>query len=78
MLADALTDVDERDRIVSRLFSAVSRVSACVSQVQCTKADCGKWRQLSKETHLSAALASSYRCGMKLNSVKVSSASSHV
>uniref|UniRef100_A0A8C2GPE5 [histone-H3]-N(6),N(6)-dimethyl-L-lysine(4) FAD-dependent demethylase n=1 Tax=Cyprinus carpio TaxID=7962 RepID=A0A8C2GPE5_CYPCA len=39
--------------------------------VQCTKADCGKWRQLSKETHLSAALASSYRCGMKLNSVKV-------
>ncbi|XP_073678158.1 lysine-specific histone demethylase 2 [Garra rufa] len=39
--------------------------------VQCTKADCGKWRQLSKETQLSAALASSYRCGMKLNSVKV-------
>ncbi|XP_052388842.1 lysine-specific histone demethylase 2 [Carassius gibelio] len=39
--------------------------------VQCTKADCGKWRQLSKDTHLSAALASSYRCGMKLNSVKV-------
>ncbi|XP_055076755.2 lysine-specific histone demethylase 2 isoform X1 [Misgurnus anguillicaudatus] len=38
--------------------------------VQCTKADCGKWRQLSKETQLTAALASSYRCGMKLNSVK--------
>lgn len=47
-----------------------------VSQVQCTNAnaDCGKWRQLSKETQLTAALASSYRCGMKLNSVKVSSA----
>uniref|UniRef100_A0A671MBB0 [histone-H3]-N(6),N(6)-dimethyl-L-lysine(4) FAD-dependent demethylase n=1 Tax=Sinocyclocheilus anshuiensis TaxID=1608454 RepID=A0A671MBB0_9TELE len=39
--------------------------------VQCTKADCGKWRQLSKDTHLSATLASSYRCGMKLNSSKV-------
>ncbi|ROI15267.1 Lysine-specific histone demethylase 1B [Anabarilius grahami] len=39
--------------------------------VQCTKADCRKWRQLSKETQLTAALASSYRCGMKLNSVKV-------
>lgn len=38
--------------------------------VQCTKADCGKWRQLSKETQLTAALASSYCCGMKLNSVK--------
>ncbi|XP_051948616.1 lysine-specific histone demethylase 2 [Xyrauchen texanus] len=38
--------------------------------VQCTKADCGKWRQLSKETQLTAMLASSYRCGMKLNSVK--------
>ncbi|XP_067268065.1 lysine-specific histone demethylase 2 isoform X1 [Chanodichthys erythropterus] len=39
--------------------------------VQCTKADCRKWRQLSKETQLTAALASSYRCGMKLNSVKI-------
>ncbi|XP_016113073.1 lysine-specific histone demethylase 1B [Sinocyclocheilus grahami] len=39
--------------------------------VQCTKADCGKWRQLSKDTHLSAALASSYCCGMKLSSSKV-------
>ncbi|XP_043089036.1 lysine-specific histone demethylase 1B isoform X4 [Puntigrus tetrazona] len=39
--------------------------------VQCTNADCGKWRQLNKETQLTSALASSYRCGMKLNSVKV-------
>uniref|UniRef100_A0A8C2JPZ6 Lysine demethylase 1B n=1 Tax=Cyprinus carpio TaxID=7962 RepID=A0A8C2JPZ6_CYPCA len=42
--------------------------------VQCTNADCRKWRQLSKETQLTAALASSYRCGMKLSSVTVSSA----
>lgn len=39
--------------------------------VQCTNPDCGKWRQLSKETPLTADLASSYRCGMKINSVKV-------
>uniref|UniRef100_A0A8C2JJ23 Lysine demethylase 1B n=1 Tax=Cyprinus carpio TaxID=7962 RepID=A0A8C2JJ23_CYPCA len=39
--------------------------------VQCTNADCRKWRQLSKETQLTAALASSYRCGMKLSSVTV-------
>ncbi|XP_039520072.1 lysine-specific histone demethylase 1B isoform X1 [Pimephales promelas] len=38
--------------------------------VQCSKADCGRWRQLSKESVLTAALASSYRCGMKNNSVK--------
>ncbi|XP_067281511.1 lysine-specific histone demethylase 2 isoform X2 [Pseudorasbora parva] len=39
--------------------------------VQCTKADCRKWRQLSKETQLTATLASSYRCGMKIHSVKI-------
>ncbi|CAM4641296.1 unnamed protein product [Leuciscus chuanchicus] len=38
--------------------------------VQCSKADCGRWRQLSKESALTASLASSYRCGMKINSVK--------
>ncbi|XP_056597117.1 lysine-specific histone demethylase 2 [Triplophysa dalaica] len=39
--------------------------------VQCTRTDCGKWRQLSKETGLTLALASSYRCGMKLNTIKI-------
>ncbi|KAL7868327.1 hypothetical protein SRHO_G00097110 [Serrasalmus rhombeus] len=38
--------------------------------VQCTKPDCGKWRQLTKEIQLTASLAATYRCGMKLNNVK--------
>ncbi|XP_061112214.1 lysine-specific histone demethylase 2 isoform X2 [Conger conger] len=38
--------------------------------VQCTKQDCGKWRQLTKEIQLTASLATTYRCGMKLNNVK--------
>uniref|UniRef100_A0A8B9HV38 [histone-H3]-N(6),N(6)-dimethyl-L-lysine(4) FAD-dependent demethylase n=1 Tax=Astyanax mexicanus TaxID=7994 RepID=A0A8B9HV38_ASTMX len=38
--------------------------------VQCTKPDCGKWRQLTKDIQLTASLAASYRCGMKLNNVK--------
>uniref|UniRef100_A0AAZ3SXK4 [histone-H3]-N(6),N(6)-dimethyl-L-lysine(4) FAD-dependent demethylase n=1 Tax=Oncorhynchus tshawytscha TaxID=74940 RepID=A0AAZ3SXK4_ONCTS len=35
--------------------------------VQCTKPDCGKWRQLTKEIQLTASLAATYRCGMKFN-----------
>ncbi|XP_035287084.1 lysine-specific histone demethylase 2 [Anguilla rostrata] len=38
--------------------------------VQCTKQDCGKWRQLTKEIQLTASLATTYRCGMKFNNVK--------
>ncbi|MGH0117274.1 UNVERIFIED_CONTAM: hypothetical protein FKN15_032241 [Acipenser sinensis] len=38
--------------------------------VQCTKSDCGKWRQLTKEIQLTSTLATTYRCGMKLNNVK--------
>ncbi|XP_076850208.1 lysine-specific histone demethylase 2 [Brachyhypopomus gauderio] len=36
---------------------------------QCTKPDCGKWRQLTREVQLSPSLAAAYCCGMKLNSV---------
>uniref|UniRef100_A0A3Q1EZ62 [histone-H3]-N(6),N(6)-dimethyl-L-lysine(4) FAD-dependent demethylase n=1 Tax=Acanthochromis polyacanthus TaxID=80966 RepID=A0A3Q1EZ62_9TELE len=39
--------------------------------VQCTKPDCRKWRQLTKEIQLTASLAASYRCGMKFNNIKV-------
>ncbi|XP_034285126.1 lysine-specific histone demethylase 2 isoform X2 [Pantherophis guttatus] len=35
--------------------------------VQCTKAECGKWRQLTKEIQLTSQIAKAYRCGMKLN-----------
>ncbi|NWS40863.1 KDM1B demethylase, partial [Probosciger aterrimus] len=35
--------------------------------VQCTKSDCGKWRQLTKEIQLTPQIAKTYRCGMKLN-----------
>uniref|UniRef100_A0A3B4Z7Y7 [histone-H3]-N(6),N(6)-dimethyl-L-lysine(4) FAD-dependent demethylase n=1 Tax=Stegastes partitus TaxID=144197 RepID=A0A3B4Z7Y7_9TELE len=38
--------------------------------VQCTKPDCRKWRQLTKEIQLTASLAASYRCGMKFNNIK--------
>ncbi|KAJ1200991.1 hypothetical protein NDU88_004809 [Pleurodeles waltl] len=36
--------------------------------VQCTKPECGKWRQLTKEIQLTSQMAKTYRCGMKLNS----------
>uniref|UniRef100_A0A3B3TN55 [histone-H3]-N(6),N(6)-dimethyl-L-lysine(4) FAD-dependent demethylase n=1 Tax=Poecilia latipinna TaxID=48699 RepID=A0A3B3TN55_9TELE len=39
--------------------------------VQCTKPDCRKWRQLTKEIQLTASLAAAYRCGMKVNNVKI-------
>uniref|UniRef100_A0A8D0GRL1 Flavin-containing amine oxidase domain-containing protein 1 n=1 Tax=Sphenodon punctatus TaxID=8508 RepID=A0A8D0GRL1_SPHPU len=43
--------------------------------VQCTKPECGKWRQLTKEILLTSQIAQTYRCGMKLNnSCKVTSA----
>ncbi|KAJ7991478.1 hypothetical protein DPEC_G00284290 [Dallia pectoralis] len=38
--------------------------------VRCTKPDCGKWRQLTKDIQLTASLASAYRCGIKFNNVK--------
>lgn len=40
-------------------------------QVQCTKPECRKWRQLTKEIQLTASLAATYRCGMKFNNIKV-------
>uniref|UniRef100_A0A3P8VET1 [histone-H3]-N(6),N(6)-dimethyl-L-lysine(4) FAD-dependent demethylase n=1 Tax=Cynoglossus semilaevis TaxID=244447 RepID=A0A3P8VET1_CYNSE len=39
--------------------------------VQCTKPECRKWRQLTKEIQLTASLAATYRCGMKFNNIKV-------
>nr|XP_044992335.1 lysine-specific histone demethylase 1B isoform X2 [Jaculus jaculus] len=36
--------------------------------VQCTKPECGKWRQLTKEIQLTPHIAKTYRCGMKPNS----------
>uniref|UniRef100_A0A3B5PW19 Lysine demethylase 1B n=1 Tax=Xiphophorus maculatus TaxID=8083 RepID=A0A3B5PW19_XIPMA len=39
--------------------------------VQCTKPDCRKWRQLTKEIQLTASLAAAYRCGMKVNNIKI-------
>uniref|UniRef100_A0A8D0AKV4 Lysine demethylase 1B n=1 Tax=Sander lucioperca TaxID=283035 RepID=A0A8D0AKV4_SANLU len=38
--------------------------------VQCTKPDCRKWRQLTKEIQLTPSLAATYRCGMKFNNIK--------
>uniref|UniRef100_A0A673AWT9 [histone-H3]-N(6),N(6)-dimethyl-L-lysine(4) FAD-dependent demethylase n=1 Tax=Sphaeramia orbicularis TaxID=375764 RepID=A0A673AWT9_9TELE len=38
--------------------------------VQCTKPDCRKWRQLTKEIQLTSSLAATYRCGMKFNNIK--------
>ncbi|MEQ2218605.1 hypothetical protein XENOCAPTIV_005562 [Xenoophorus captivus] len=36
----------------------------------CTKPDCRKWRQLTKEIQLTASLAATYRCGLKVNNIK--------
>ncbi|XP_029446598.1 lysine-specific histone demethylase 1B [Rhinatrema bivittatum] len=36
--------------------------------VQCTKSECGKWRQLTKEIQLTPQMAKTYRCGVKPNS----------
>uniref|UniRef100_A0A8C5VI13 Lysine demethylase 1B n=1 Tax=Microcebus murinus TaxID=30608 RepID=A0A8C5VI13_MICMU len=35
--------------------------------VQCTKPECRKWRQLTKEIQLTPQIARTYRCGMKPN-----------
>ncbi|XP_045151689.1 lysine-specific histone demethylase 1B [Echinops telfairi] len=35
--------------------------------VQCTKPECRKWRQLTKEIQLTSHIARTYRCGMKPN-----------
>ncbi|CAL9690747.1 unnamed protein product [Knipowitschia caucasica] len=42
--------------------------------IQCTKPDCRKWRQLTKEIQLTASLGGSFRCGMKFNNVKTEGA----
>ncbi|CAL8298829.1 unnamed protein product [Lota lota] len=39
--------------------------------VQCTKPDCRKWRQLTKEIQLTPNMAMSYRCGVKFNNAKI-------
>ncbi|XP_073422202.1 lysine-specific histone demethylase 2 isoform X2 [Dendrobates tinctorius] len=45
--------------------------------VQCTKPECGKWRQLTKEIQLTMQMAKTYRCGMKLNNVLKAEGSDH-
>lgn len=37
--------------------------------VQCTKPECRKWRQLTKEIQLTPHMARTYRCGMKPNTI---------
>lgn len=55
------------------MTDTVMLISLCSSKVQCTKPDCRKWRQLTKEIQLTASLAATYRCGMKFNNIKVNS-----
>eukprot|EP00069_Balaena_mysticetus_P014047 bmy_08415T0 len=47
--------------------------------VQCTKPECRKWRQLTKEIQLTPQIAKTYRCGMKPNTAvkRVSEVSNH-
>ncbi|XP_034841635.1 lysine-specific histone demethylase 1B isoform X3 [Mirounga leonina] len=45
--------------------------------VQCTKPECRKWRQLTKEIHLTPQIARTYRCGMKLNTTIKPETSDH-
>lgn len=55
----------------SKISVSLNTVAFIVFQVQCTKPDCRKWRQLTKEIQLTASLAATYRCGMKFNNIKV-------
>ncbi|XP_004406096.1 PREDICTED: lysine-specific histone demethylase 1B [Odobenus rosmarus divergens] len=45
--------------------------------VQCTKPECRKWRQLTKEIHLTPQIARTYRCGMKSNTTIKPETSDH-
>ncbi|XP_071469817.1 lysine-specific histone demethylase 2 isoform X1 [Marmota flaviventris] len=45
--------------------------------VQCTKPECGKWRQLTKEIQLTPQVAKTYRCGMKPNTAVKPETSDH-
>uniref|UniRef100_A0A8C0N828 Lysine demethylase 1B n=2 Tax=Canis lupus familiaris TaxID=9615 RepID=A0A8C0N828_CANLF len=45
--------------------------------VQCTKPECRKWRQLTKEIHLTPHIARTYRCGMKSNTTVKPETSDH-
>uniref|UniRef100_A0A2K5EHD6 Lysine demethylase 1B n=1 Tax=Aotus nancymaae TaxID=37293 RepID=A0A2K5EHD6_AOTNA len=45
--------------------------------VQCTKPECGKWRQLTKEIQLTPQIANTYRCGMKPNTAVKPETSDH-
>uniref|UniRef100_A0A5F5PNN8 Lysine demethylase 1B n=1 Tax=Equus caballus TaxID=9796 RepID=A0A5F5PNN8_HORSE len=45
--------------------------------VQCTKPECRKWRQLTKEIQLTPHIARTYRCGMKPNTAVKPETSDH-
>uniref|UniRef100_A0A8C9APD2 [histone-H3]-N(6),N(6)-dimethyl-L-lysine(4) FAD-dependent demethylase n=1 Tax=Prolemur simus TaxID=1328070 RepID=A0A8C9APD2_PROSS len=45
--------------------------------VQCTKPECRKWRQLTKEIQLTPQIARTYRCGMKPNTTVKPETSDH-
>uniref|UniRef100_A0A2I3GNJ3 Lysine demethylase 1B n=1 Tax=Nomascus leucogenys TaxID=61853 RepID=A0A2I3GNJ3_NOMLE len=45
--------------------------------VQCTKPECRKWRQLTKEIQLTPQIAKTYRCGMKPNTAIKPETSDH-
>ncbi|XP_006860854.1 PREDICTED: lysine-specific histone demethylase 1B [Chrysochloris asiatica] len=45
--------------------------------VQCTKPECRKWRQLTKEIQLTPHIAKTYRCGMKPNTTVKTETSDH-
>ncbi|XP_068850379.1 lysine-specific histone demethylase 2 isoform X2 [Capricornis sumatraensis] len=45
--------------------------------VQCTKPECRKWRQLTKEIQLTPQIAKTYRCGMKPNTAAKPETSDH-
>uniref|UniRef100_A0A8D1N0K2 Lysine demethylase 1B n=1 Tax=Sus scrofa TaxID=9823 RepID=A0A8D1N0K2_PIG len=46
-------------------------------RVQCTKPECRKWRQLTKEIQLTPQIAKTYRCGMKPNTAVKPETSDH-
>ncbi|TTD03344.1 Lysine-specific histone demethylase 1B [Bagarius yarrelli] len=66
-----MADVEEEEEQAEKKFRKCEKAGCPATYpVQCTKPECGKWRQLTKDIQLTASLAATYRCGMKLNNIK--------
>ncbi|EPY73572.1 lysine-specific histone demethylase 1B isoform 1 [Camelus ferus] len=77
--ATETTDEDEDGGSEKKYRKCEKAGCTATCPVQCTKPECRKWRQLTKEIQLTPQIAKTYRCGMKPNSAvkRVSEVSNH-